>query len=179
MEYPTFQQIKDFTINKVRALERAGAPTSQGSTSSTVKVPGKPAQRASTYTASQGTLKNRSFPCNLCQGDHFIVMCPKFRVMSVQERRKVVWQRICSATIVVGAIHQPIASLLTGASSVESSTTPCCTWRQLNQNLKLRPRSHRRLSNAETSKQSSIHQLSSLLHTHLKVNRHHAAISRS
>ena len=90
-EYPTFQRIKEFVSNRVRALERAEAPSSQGPIKSTAKAPSKPAaQRASSYTASQGLSHQKSFPCDVCKGDHFIVMCPKFRGMTVAERRKVV-----------------------------------------------------------------------------------------
>ena len=90
-EYPTFQKIKDFINQRARALERADAPPPQASTS-TAPRQGKPtASRASAHTASADlAAKRKSFPCDLCRGDHFIVMCPKFRGMTVAERRKVV-----------------------------------------------------------------------------------------
>ena len=47
-DYPTFPQIREFVNNRVRALERAEAPSSQGPTSSSAKASSKPSvQRAS------------------------------------------------------------------------------------------------------------------------------------
>ena len=90
-EYPSFQKMREFVNHRVRALERAETPSSQGPTSSSAKMVAKPpAQRASAHKASQGPSSQKSFPCDLCRGDHFIVMCPKFRGMTVAERRKVV-----------------------------------------------------------------------------------------
>ena len=90
-DYPTFPQIREFVNNRVRALERAKAPSSQGPTSSSAKASSKPSvQRASFHTTSQGPSRQKTFPCDVCKGDHFVVMCPKFRSMTVAERRKVV-----------------------------------------------------------------------------------------
>ena len=90
-EYPTFQKMKDFINQRVRALERAEAPSSQGLTSSAQRQVRPPAQRASAHAASADlAAKRKSFPCDVCKGDHFVVMCPKFRGMTVAERRKVV-----------------------------------------------------------------------------------------
>ena len=92
-EYPTFRQIREFVSGKARALERAepvkthttthAQPTKKHSHSTTLRA-------SSNQVTQSANPQQKQFQCDCCGADHFIVVCPKFRSMTVSERRKIV-----------------------------------------------------------------------------------------
>ena len=87
-EPPTRKQLDKFINERLatlESLESSFKPTSSGTTHRSSKVnEGKPQIRQQTSSDSKGN------PCLLCNGDHFIIACSKFRNMTPKERKNTV-----------------------------------------------------------------------------------------
>ncbi|CAB0044973.1 unnamed protein product [Trichogramma brassicae] len=102
----SFEQLYEFLVSRIRAIERVdgkeSASTSTVTPSKHVKAhvgtvkPGSTSPTSSSQ--AQATFKqDNSYPCSHCQDPgHFIVMCPRFKNASTQERKNiVVSERLC------------------------------------------------------------------------------------
>ncbi|XP_071642982.1 uncharacterized protein [Temnothorax longispinosus] len=96
-EYPRFEKLEQFLTSRARALERIESTASSGGSASstarrTATAHHAAAQPARTTTADGSTV----FPCDCCNGTHFVVTCPKFRDLSPGDRQKlVISRRLC------------------------------------------------------------------------------------
>ncbi|XP_077278613.1 uncharacterized protein LOC143906407 [Temnothorax americanus] len=98
-EYPRFEKLEKFLTSRARALEMIESTASSGSSAGTAST----ARRSATahHAAAQPARTNTSdgsteYPCDCCNGTHFVVMCPKFRELSPGDRQKlVISRRLC------------------------------------------------------------------------------------
>lgn len=113
--YRRFAQLQKFLTGKVRALEQQrqqpqpplASPlcTNNGSSSRSNRVASTVYKVSSSHLATQSSASSshsRSFSCDACDGDHFIVYCPKFKDMSSQHRKNLVTRRQLCFTIASG-----------------------------------------------------------------------------
>lgn len=91
-EYPRFDQLVTFLTSRVRALESLESSPAQ-------YVSNTPPKKAVAHQASQVKKPadpSSTFPCDCCNGQHYIVRCTKFRDFSPAERHKfAVDKRLC------------------------------------------------------------------------------------
>ncbi|XP_076684121.1 uncharacterized protein LOC143377086 [Andrena cerasifolii] len=91
-EHPTFDQMKTFLSSQVRALVASGG-TASGSAGQNRSGSDKNSSGASTGAARRPKTHcvkknaNGTQKCALCQGEHFILYCPKYKAMSPLERK--------------------------------------------------------------------------------------------
>ncbi|XP_077261644.1 heterogeneous nuclear ribonucleoprotein L isoform X3 [Temnothorax americanus] len=98
-EYPRFEKLEQFLTLRARALEMIESTASSGSSARAAST----TRRSSTahHAAAQPARTNTSdgsteYPCDCCNGTHFVVMCPKFRQLSQGDRQKlVISRRLC------------------------------------------------------------------------------------
>ncbi|XP_024886270.1 uncharacterized protein LOC112463858 [Temnothorax curvispinosus] len=90
-EYPRFDQLEQFLTSRARALERIESTASSGSSAGAAST----ARRSSTarHAAAQPARTTTSdgstvYPCDCCNGTHFVVTCLKFRELSPGDRQK-------------------------------------------------------------------------------------------
>lgn len=92
-EYPTLNQFLDFINDTARALEQIESTTSQPTQRKTIPTSAK-AHVAT--TSAQPTQVTVHYPCDNCQGQHYIVSCSKFRELAPRQRLAFVrQQRLC------------------------------------------------------------------------------------
>lgn len=95
--YPRYEQLDAFLNAKIRALEHLEAGPSH-QTSSSKPPQKKSASSTSNQASAQSGAKSvhTGYQCDLCEGQHYIVMCDKFRELSIANRRKLVMEkRLC------------------------------------------------------------------------------------
>ncbi|CAB0041228.1 unnamed protein product [Trichogramma brassicae] len=102
----SFDQLYEFLVSRIRAIERVDGKESASISTSTpskqVKAhvgtvkPG-PTSPTNSSKAQATSKQDKSYPCSQCQEPgHFIVMCPRFKNASTQERKNVVVnERLC------------------------------------------------------------------------------------
>lgn len=83
-EYPRFQRLESFVTSRARALERIEA-TQPTPTSKPVKKSATAHQSSTQQTAASSS---SPYPCDCCSSSHFIVVCSKFRELSIADRRR-------------------------------------------------------------------------------------------
>ncbi|XP_071577176.1 uncharacterized protein [Temnothorax nylanderi] len=81
-EYPRFEQLEQFLTSRARALERIESTASSGSTVASTSRRST-AQHAAVQPARTETSDGSTvYPCDCCNGTHFVVTCTKFRDLS-------------------------------------------------------------------------------------------------
>ena len=93
-EYPKYDKLLAFIEAKSSALEQTEASTKKSASTPAHSAQKKVTAHASTTSKSSAQPAQRpratAYPCDVCKGDHFMVMCPQFRGMTVEARRKVI-----------------------------------------------------------------------------------------
>ncbi|XP_076686030.1 uncharacterized protein LOC143378074 [Andrena cerasifolii] len=97
-EHPTFDQMKTFLSSQVRALVASGGTASgsagqnrSGSDKNSSGASTGAARRPKTHCVTKNA--NGTQKCALCQGEHFILYCPKYKAMSPLERKNRVMEK--------------------------------------------------------------------------------------
>ncbi|XP_036147491.1 uncharacterized protein LOC118647197 [Monomorium pharaonis] len=80
-DFPTLTQLREFLQTRIRSLEAANVKASPQPAAS-----GKPEKKkvSALATSTTGKSANR---CSLCQGNHLFNYCPRFKALSVPQRR--------------------------------------------------------------------------------------------
>ncbi|XP_036144956.1 uncharacterized protein LOC118646364 [Monomorium pharaonis] len=95
-EYPKFEKLEEFLASNTETLQRVEAVASQPGPSSSTVTSKKTTAHQTSQRSDSSTASVNSYPCDCCNGQHFVVMCTKFRELSVQNRHKVaVDKRLC------------------------------------------------------------------------------------
>ncbi|XP_071578007.1 uncharacterized protein [Temnothorax nylanderi] len=96
-EYPRFEQLEQFLTSRARALERIESTASSGSTVASTSRRSSTAQHAAVQPArTEPPDGSTVYPCDCCNGTHFVVTCTKFRDLSPVDRQKlVISRRLC------------------------------------------------------------------------------------
>lgn len=94
-QYPTLEQFTCYLTDTARALEQIESST----ISRTQPTQPKPNSTAKAHVATSSTKPtqfNSQYPCDHCQGQHYIVSCAKFRELTPRQRMVFVkQQRLC------------------------------------------------------------------------------------
>lgn len=95
-DYPSLQHLMEFITDNARALEQSESKKLNNVQSSHQRThqPVNEAQVATTHASStQSALSKVKYPCDHCQGQHYIVSCTKFKDLNLRRRLNVVRQR--------------------------------------------------------------------------------------
>ncbi|XP_071579859.1 uncharacterized protein [Temnothorax nylanderi] len=88
-EYPRFEQLEQFLTSRARALERIESTVGSGSTVASTSRRSSTAQHAAVQPArTEASDGSTVYPCDCCNGTHFVVTCTKFRDPSPGDRQK-------------------------------------------------------------------------------------------
>ncbi|XP_011858259.1 PREDICTED: uncharacterized protein LOC105555829 [Vollenhovia emeryi] len=101
-EYPRFAKFETFLNARARALKRVeAAPPSSGHSSKVTPSSSKSANKKATAHQVSAPTHSQSFsaaahPCDICNGQHFIVTCSKFRDLTPAQRKTTaIDKRLC------------------------------------------------------------------------------------
>ncbi|XP_071578378.1 uncharacterized protein [Temnothorax nylanderi] len=98
-DYPRFEQLERFLTSRARARERIESTASSGSSgavASTAKRNSTAHHAAAQPARAAAADSSTVYPCDCCNGTHFIVMCTKFRDLSPGDRQKLaISRRLC------------------------------------------------------------------------------------
>ncbi|XP_071581073.1 uncharacterized protein [Temnothorax nylanderi] len=95
-EYPRFEQLEQFLTSRARALERIESTVSSGSTVASTSRRSTAHHAAVQPARTESSDGSTVYPCDCCNGTHFVVTCTKFRDLSPVERQKlVISRRLC------------------------------------------------------------------------------------
>ena len=102
-ECPRYQDLLAFVETKGGALEqmeapvkKPAAPSTSSARSSQRRYTSHPATQEKKHSQQSSQKQASQYPCDWCRGDHFMVMCPKFREAPVTDRRNfIVAKELC------------------------------------------------------------------------------------
>ncbi|XP_077282302.1 uncharacterized protein LOC143908492 [Temnothorax americanus] len=101
-KYPRFEKLEEFLTSRARALEMIESTASSGNSAgaaSTTRRSSTAHHAAAQLARTAAATGSTEYPCDCCNGTHFVVTCPKFRELSPGDRQKLEWPHLTKLTL--------------------------------------------------------------------------------
>ncbi|XP_071571137.1 uncharacterized protein [Temnothorax nylanderi] len=95
-EFPKFELLMEFLTAKARALERVEAANAQSKPTQRKATAHHASSKPTTPSSSANQSKPAPYACDMCNANHFIVTCEKFRQLTPAQRKGIAeTKRLC------------------------------------------------------------------------------------